>query len=128
MIDDPELTFGLPDLDELLDDLGHRVGGRSDSAGARRAAKRPHEWKAGGDISAGRVREDFAYIITDENDFDSDVPLDFTFADRRHDYEQSLFVQDQIRSGPWTVNAGLRWDHYRLVVEDNAFSPRLAVA
>jgi TonB dependent receptor-like, beta-barrel len=87
-----------------------------------------HEWKAGGDISAGRVREDFAYIITDENDFDSDVPLDFTFADRRHDYEQSLFVQDQIRSGPWTVNAGLRWDHYRLVVEDNAFSPRLAVA
>lgn len=87
-----------------------------------------HEWKAGGDISTGTVREDFAYTITDENDFDSDVPRDFTFADRRHDYEQSLFVQDQIRSGSWTVNAGLRWDHYRLVVEDNAFSPRLAVA
>jgi TonB-dependent receptor-like protein/carboxypeptidase family protein len=87
-----------------------------------------HEWKAGGDISVGTVREDFAYTITDENDFDSDVPLDFTFADRRHNYEQSLFVQDQIRSGPWTVNAGLRWDHYQLVVEDSAFSPRLAVA
>jgi len=26
------------------------------------------------------------------------------------------------------VNAGLRWDHYSLVIEDNAFSPRLAVA
>ena len=44
------------------------------------------------------------------------------------DREQALFVQDQIRRGPWTVNAGLRWDHYRLVVDDNAVQPRLAVA
>ena len=74
------------------------------------------------------MREDFAYTITNADDFDPDVPLDFTFADRRHDREQALFVQDQIRSGPWTVNAGLRWDHYSLVVDDHAFSPRLAVA
>jgi outer membrane receptor for Fe3+-dicitrate len=87
-----------------------------------------HEWKGGGDLNLGRVREDFAYTITDENDFDSDVPLDFAFSARRPDREQALFVQDQIRSGPWTVNAGLRWDHYSLVVADNAFSPRLAVA
>lgn len=87
-----------------------------------------HEWKAGADMNFGTVREDFGYTITDEDDFDSDVPPDFTFADRRHDREQALFVQDQIRSGPWTVNAGLRWDHYSLVVDDNAFSPRLAVA
>jgi hypothetical protein len=87
-----------------------------------------HEWKAGADLSLGAVREDFAYTITDDNDFDPDVPRDFTFADRRDDREQSLFVQDQIRKGPWTVNAGLRWDHYSLVVDDNAFSPRLAIA
>lgn len=87
-----------------------------------------HEWKAGGDLSGGTVREDFAYTITNEDDFDSDVPIDFDFSDRRPNREQSLFVQDQIRTGPWTVNAGLRWDHYRLVVEDNAFSPRFAVA
>lgn len=87
-----------------------------------------HEWKVGGDLDFGKVREDFAYSITDEDDFDSGVPLDFTFADRRQDREQAAFVQDQIRSGPWTVNAGLRWDRYRLVVHDNAFSPRLAVA
>lgn len=87
-----------------------------------------HEWKAGADMNFGTVREDFGYTITDEDDFDSDVPPDFTFADRRHDREQALFVQDQIRSGPWTLNAGLRWDHYRLVVDDNAFSPRFAVA
>ena len=87
-----------------------------------------HEWKAGADMTAGTVREDFAYTVTDEDDFDDDVPLDFTFSDRRHDSEQALFVQDQIRGGPWTVNAGLRWDHYSLVVDDHAFSPRLAVA
>ncbi len=87
-----------------------------------------HEWKAGADLDFGTVREDFAYTITDEDDFDADVPLDFAFADRRQDREQAVFVQDQIRRGPWTVNAGLRWDHYRLVVDDNAFSPRFAVA
>jgi TonB dependent receptor-like, beta-barrel/Carboxypeptidase regulatory-like domain len=87
-----------------------------------------HEWKAGADVNFGTVREDFAYTITDEDDFDDDVPLDFTFADRRHDREQALFVQDQIRRGPWTLNAGLRWDHYSLVVDDSAFSPRFAVA
>jgi len=87
-----------------------------------------HEWKAGADMSAGTVREEFAYTITDDDDFDSDVPTEFAFDDRRPNREQALFVQDQIRRGPWTVNAGLRWDHYSLVVEDNAFSPRLAVA
>ncbi len=87
-----------------------------------------HEWKAGADMTAGTVREDFAYDITDESQFDPDIPLTFTFADQRPDREQALFIQDQIRTGPWTVNAGLRWDHYRLLVHDNAFSPRLAVA
>jgi hypothetical protein len=87
-----------------------------------------HEWKAGADVDFGTLREEFAYTITDEDDFDSDVPLDFAFFDRRPDREQAVFIQDQIRNGPWTVNLGLRWDHYSLVVEDNAFSPRLAVA
>jgi TonB-dependent receptor-like protein/carboxypeptidase family protein len=87
-----------------------------------------HEWKAGGDLSFGTVREDFAYTITDEDDFDADVPFDFTFSDKRHNREQALFVQDQIRSGSWTVNAGVRWDHYSLIVDDQAFSPRLALA
>ena len=87
-----------------------------------------HEWKAGGDLDFGTVREDFAYTIANVEDFDENVPHDFTFSDRRHDREQALFIQDQIRRGPWTVNAGLRWDHYRLVVGDSAFSPRLAVA
>ena len=38
------------------------------------------------------------------------------------------FIQDLIRLGPWTVSAGLRWDHYQLLTNQNAVSPRLSVA
>jgi outer membrane receptor protein involved in Fe transport len=87
-----------------------------------------HEWKAGGDVSAGTIRERFSYRITDPGAFDADILPAFDFADRATDLEHALFVQDQIRAGRWTVNAGLRWDAYRLVVSEHALSPRLAVA
>jgi len=87
-----------------------------------------HEWKAGADVIAGRVREQFSYRISDPGTFDDDTAAAFDFADRRHDREYALFVQDQFRRGPLTLNAGLRWDRYRLVVEENALSPRLGVA
>ena len=29
--------------------------------------------------------------------------------------------------GDWTVSAGLRWDHYQLLVNQNAFSPRVSI-
>ena len=87
-----------------------------------------HEVKAGADVSLGTVREAFAYRITDRSGFDPGTPAAFDFAERRDDREQALFVQDQMRIGPWTLNAGLRWDRYRLAVGDSAFSPRLAAA
>jgi outer membrane cobalamin receptor len=87
-----------------------------------------HEWKAGVDADFGTIRETFGYQISDPDDFDPDTPLSFSFADRHVDREQALFVQDRMRLGPWTINAGLRWDHYRLLVEQSAFSPRLGVA
>jgi hypothetical protein len=87
-----------------------------------------HEWKAGADVTTGTVREEFAYTITDPGEFDPGTPSNFTFSDRKPDREQALFAQDEIRAGQWTINAGLRWDHYRLVVRDDAFSPRLAIA
>jgi hypothetical protein len=46
----------------------------------------------------------------------------------RPDLEQAAYVQDLIRLGNWTVNAGLRWDHYQLLLNQNAVSPRLAVS
>src|SRR6267378_2441165 len=87
-----------------------------------------HEWKAGGDVSDAAVREDFAYRITDPGEFDESVPPAFGFADRRRDVERALFVQDRVRAGRWTVDAGVRWDQYRFVVDRDAVSPRVAAA
>jgi hypothetical protein len=87
-----------------------------------------HEWKAGGDVNVGRVRERFAYRITDAEVFDPETPATFSFDERGDDREHALFVQDRIRRGRLTVNAGLRWDRYQLVVTEQALSPRLGVA
>ncbi len=87
-----------------------------------------HEIKAGIDVVAGSVREQFGYVLTAPDVFDPETPPAFHFNDRRQDREQSAFVQDQMRRGPWTVQAGLRWDRYRLAVSDSALSPRLAAA
>ena len=87
-----------------------------------------HEIKAGGDLTIGRIREEFAYTLTDTGAFDPGTPPEFFFADEQTSSEQSLFVQDQLRIGSWTVSAGLRWDRHDLVVTEHALSPRLAVA
>ncbi|HET9834033.1 MAG TPA: TonB-dependent receptor [Vicinamibacterales bacterium] len=88
----------------------------------------PHELKAGGDLDFGTLRESFGYHITNRRQFDGGTPLNFAFDDRAIDREQAVFVQDRLALGPWTITAGLRWDHYRLLVDDNAFSPRIGVA
>jgi outer membrane cobalamin receptor len=87
-----------------------------------------HEWKAGVDANFGSVREAFSYQITDPSQFDPGTPATFSFSDRASEREQAMFVQDQARLGAWTINAGLRWDHYRLLVDEQALSPRLGVA
>ena len=96
----------------------------------RASAPRPdaHEIKVGGDLLYAPVREALQYHITDRSFFDPATPIDFAFADRRTDREQSLFAQDTFRAGNLTASAGLRWDRYRFVVDDSAFSPRLGVA
>jgi len=86
------------------------------------------EWKAGVESDALFLRENFSDVITDPSRFDEGTPATFAFAGHRPDLEQSGFVQDLIRLGNWTVNAGLRWDHYQLLVNQNAVSPRLAAA
>jgi outer membrane cobalamin receptor len=87
-----------------------------------------HEWKAGAESDASFRHERFNSEITDFDRFDPATPPTFAFAGSRPDLEQSAFVQDQIRMGKWTVSAGLRWDHYQLLVNENAVSPRLGVA
>ncbi|MEO6816236.1 MAG: TonB-dependent receptor [Edaphobacter sp.] len=86
-----------------------------------------HEFKAGVESDNTFLHEKFNYSITAPDQFDDDTPQTLNFADQRPDLEQSAFVEDLIRLGNWTVSAGLRWDHYQLLLNQNAFSPRLTV-
>ncbi len=92
---------------------------------ARRSA---HELKAGVEADFTPLHEAFSDTITNFDPFDPGTPATFTFAGRGHEYDQAAFIQDAARLGAWTVTAGLRWDHYRLLVNQNAVSPRLGVA
>jgi hypothetical protein len=86
------------------------------------------EWKGGVEWDSTFLREQYSDRITDPSRFDPATPVTFAFQGRRPDLEQSAFVQDLVRLGKWTVSAGLRWDHYQLLVNQNALSPRLGLA
>ena len=87
-----------------------------------------HEIKAGVESDTLFLHEKFNYNITDPTQYDPDTPLTFSFAGQRPDLEQAIYVQDLIRLGNWTVNAGLRWDHYQLMLNRQALQPRLAIS
>ena len=93
-----------------------------------------HEWKGGFEADFVQLRENFTDIITCAPCFDHGTPQNFSFPGdrpgdgRRLDLEQAVFLQDLVRLGKWTVSAGLRWDHYQLLVNENAVSPRLGIA
>lgn len=89
--------------------------------------KSRHEIKVGVESDATFLHERFNDIITDFSQFDPDTPPTFNFSGNKPDLEQSAFIQDEIRLGKFTVSAGLRWDHYQLIVNQNAVSPRLGV-
>jgi len=97
------------------------------------------EWKVGVESDALFLHENFSFLMPDcTNPSDPRCPITlgildagattFEFTSSRPDLEQSAYVQDSIRLGNWTVNAGLRWDHYQLLVNQNAVSPRVAMS
>ncbi len=86
-----------------------------------------HSIKFGAEAVLTSARELFAYRIADPSFFEDEFPLSFRFQGRRRGNEQSAYIQDTIRLGNLTVNAGLRWDRYRLLVTEAAISPRLGV-
>jgi hypothetical protein len=97
------------------------------------------EWKAGVESDAIFLHENFSYLMPDcANLSNPQCPISlgvldagattFAFAGSRPDLEQSAYIQDAIRLGNWTVNAGLRWDHYQLLLNQNALSPRVAIS
>ncbi|MGC2793546.1 MAG: TonB-dependent receptor plug domain-containing protein, partial [Candidatus Sulfotelmatobacter sp.] len=97
------------------------------------------EFKAGVESDAIFLHENTSYEIPDCADpADPQCPINlgildsgaitFAFQGQRPDLEQAAYVQDLIRLGNWTINVGLRWDHYQLLLNQNAVSPRLAVS
>lgn len=92
------------------------------------AVRGKHEFKAGFESDNTFLHENLAYNITDPTKFDDDTPLTFAFAAHRADLEQSAFVEDLIHLGSVTISAGLRWDHYQLILNRQAVQPRFSVA
>jgi len=97
------------------------------------------EWKTGIESDNIFLHENFSYLMPDCGDLSNpQCPITlgvldagataFAFTGSHPDLEQSAYVQDAIRLGNWSVNAGLRWDHYQLLLNQNAVSPRLAVS
>jgi TonB-dependent Receptor Plug Domain len=87
-----------------------------------------HEIKAGIESDNTFLNENTSYIITDPNQFDDGTPTTFGFLGHRPDLEQSAFIQDLIRLANWTVSAGLRWDHYQLLLNRQAVDPRFSIS
>jgi TonB-dependent Receptor Plug Domain len=87
-----------------------------------------NEWKAGVESDNIFLNEMLNYAITDPTQFDPGSPTTFVYQANRPDLEQSVFVQDLIRLHNWTINAGLRWDHYQLLLNQQALQPRLAIS
>jgi hypothetical protein len=86
------------------------------------------EFKAGAEADTAFLHENFVYTITDPTQFPDGTPLSSPpFHATDVDFEPSIFLEDQIRLGKWTVSAGLRWDHYQLLLNQSAFSPRVSI-
>jgi hypothetical protein len=98
-----------------------------------------HEIKFGVESDSIFLHENTSYVMPycdDVNNPQCPIALgifdtgatSFAFTGQRPDLEQAAYVQDLVRLGNWTVNAGLRWDHYQLLVNQNAFEPRIAAS
>jgi TonB-dependent Receptor Plug Domain len=86
------------------------------------------EFKFGVESDNTFLNEDLSYHITDLTQFAGGTPPTFGFLGNRADLEQSAFVQDQIRLKSWTISAGLRWDHYQLLLNRQALDPRFSIS
>jgi Carboxypeptidase regulatory-like domain/TonB-dependent Receptor Plug Domain len=98
-----------------------------------------HEFKAGVESDNIFLHENTNYVMPYcDNINNPQCPIalgifdtgatSFSFTGQRPDLEQALYVQDLIRLGNWTINAGLRWDHYQLLLNQNAVEPRIAAS
>jgi len=87
-----------------------------------------HEFKTGVESDYASIEEALNYVITDPTQFTPDTPLSFNFYGHAPDREQGVFAQDEMRWSNFTISAGIRFDHYDLLVNQTAWSPRAGIA
>jgi outer membrane cobalamin receptor len=103
----------------------------------------PHLLRAGVDVQRFPIEERFAMALTSPS-FNAPgsprfnealLPYDltrggtpFVFADQRTGHQASAFVQSTLALGAVAVNAGLRYDDYRFLVDGRQVQPRVGVA
>jgi hypothetical protein len=91
-----------------------------------------HVLKFGGETSLLSLREEFSYRITQPSFFEDGGELEFPealhFQARRRGRDTSAYIQDTVQLGRLTLNAGIRWDRYRMLVSRHYASPRIAAA
>jgi hypothetical protein len=87
-----------------------------------------HEFKFGSEADFAQIEEGLNYLITDPTQFDPGTPLAFTFYGHAPDREQSVFGQDEIHWKNFALSAGIRFDHYDLLVNQVGWSPRVGLA
>ena len=121
-------SFSIPILP--TQDRGFREGYFGGSVSATHGS---HEFKVGADALFDSIHENFAYLITaytigSAQIFDPHIPQNFQFIGQRDGHQQAAFIQDQWHKGPFTLSAGLRFDHYDVVADETAWSPRLGAA
>jgi hypothetical protein len=102
-----------------------------------------HNIKFGGQLNVTPVRENFSFYPTepfpdlmDENGNVVSNPVNafnagnpFVFNERRRGHLFSLYAQDRFPLFKnFTLDAGLRYDSYKLVIRDHGISPRIGVA
>jgi outer membrane receptor for Fe3+-dicitrate len=102
-----------------------------------------HNIKFGGQMNWTPVRENFSFYptapfdnIVDENGNAFPNPINnftaanpFVFNERKTGRMFSAYIQDRFSVfRNFTLDLGVRYDNYRLVISDNGFSPRIGVA
>jgi outer membrane receptor protein involved in Fe transport len=102
-----------------------------------------HNFKFGGQFTITPVRENFSFYTTtpfadlvDENGNVFPNPVNnftaadpFVFNGRRTGRTLSAYVQDHFQLFPnFTLDVGLRYDNYKLIIRDDGFSPRIGLA
>ena len=89
---------------------------------------RIHEFKTGVESDYASIEEALSYLITDPALFDPGTPLAFRFYGHAPDREQGVFAQDEMHWKNVTLSGGVRFDHYDLLINRVAWSPRAGIA